>query len=286
MMRERGRALAGSAFGRYRVVDIDTHVTEPADVWTSRVSRKWGERVPHVKRMEKTDVWFIGDRAVHAPGPTARECPDRLTRVCIADVDSFVGSQVRVLEGCISLRSWHKACGLEQVRYPPRLFSRRARRTLPAMTGGEVMPGGSIDEQITGGVCLLRLNRPEKKNALSNAMWRELLEAMRRARASDEVRVVVVTGAGGNFSAGTDLGDMNGSGPERSAARERHSSHLLMDLLCEFDKPLIAAADGVGVGFGTLLARSRGLLDRVVDQFGIDDPEQRREQISRLTGAS
>jgi predicted TIM-barrel fold metal-dependent hydrolase len=60
--------MAGSAFERYRVVDIDTHVTEPADVWTSRVSRKWGERVPHVKRIGKTDVWFIGDRAVHAPG--------------------------------------------------------------------------------------------------------------------------------------------------------------------------------------------------------------------------
>ncbi len=37
-------------FDRYKVIDVDTHVTEPADVWTSRVSAKWGDRVPHVSR--------------------------------------------------------------------------------------------------------------------------------------------------------------------------------------------------------------------------------------------
>ncbi len=60
--------MSMSAFERYRVVDIDTHVTEPADVWTSRVSKKWGDRIPHVKRLGKTDAWFIGDAVVHAPG--------------------------------------------------------------------------------------------------------------------------------------------------------------------------------------------------------------------------
>jgi predicted TIM-barrel fold metal-dependent hydrolase len=48
-------------FDRYRVVDIDTHITEPADVWTARVSRKWGDRVPHVRRVNGVDLWFIGD---------------------------------------------------------------------------------------------------------------------------------------------------------------------------------------------------------------------------------
>ncbi len=60
--------MSAGIFERYRVVDIDTHVTEPADVWTARVSRKWGDRVPHVKRIGRTDAWFIGDKAVHAPG--------------------------------------------------------------------------------------------------------------------------------------------------------------------------------------------------------------------------
>jgi predicted TIM-barrel fold metal-dependent hydrolase len=55
-------------FERYRVVDIDTHITEPADVWTSRVASKWGDRVPHVKRVNGNDLWFIGDKPVGMPG--------------------------------------------------------------------------------------------------------------------------------------------------------------------------------------------------------------------------
>jgi len=55
-------------FERYRVVDIDTHVTEPGDVWTDRVAKKWGNRVPHIRRVGRTEVWFVGDKPVHAPG--------------------------------------------------------------------------------------------------------------------------------------------------------------------------------------------------------------------------
>jgi len=58
-------------FDRYRVVDVDTHVTEPPDVWTSRVSAKWGDRVPHVARLGKKDWWMIGDKPVMPPGITA-----------------------------------------------------------------------------------------------------------------------------------------------------------------------------------------------------------------------
>ena len=55
-------------FSRYRVIDVDTHVTEPPDLWTSRVSAKWGDRVPHVERRRERDVWVIGDKQVLAPG--------------------------------------------------------------------------------------------------------------------------------------------------------------------------------------------------------------------------
>lgn len=56
-------------FDRFRAIDTDTHITEPADTWTARVSTKrWGERVPHVKRVEGRDLWFIGDQIVGAPG--------------------------------------------------------------------------------------------------------------------------------------------------------------------------------------------------------------------------
>jgi predicted TIM-barrel fold metal-dependent hydrolase len=63
--------MADRLFDRYRTVDTDTHVTEPPDVWTSRVStKKWGESVPHIKHFDGRDVWFIGDQPVGGPGFT------------------------------------------------------------------------------------------------------------------------------------------------------------------------------------------------------------------------
>lgn len=58
-------------FDRFKVIDVDTHVTEPPDVWTSRVSSKWGDLVPHVIRMGRKDMWMIGDKPVLPPGITA-----------------------------------------------------------------------------------------------------------------------------------------------------------------------------------------------------------------------
>ncbi len=58
-----------SIFDRIRAIDTDTHVTEPPDVWTARVStEKWGDKVPHVKTVEGRDVWFIGDQTAGGPG--------------------------------------------------------------------------------------------------------------------------------------------------------------------------------------------------------------------------
>ena len=55
-------------FERFRVIDTDTHITEPADLWTSRVSSKWGDRVPHIRQLGTKDVWMVGDKIVGAPG--------------------------------------------------------------------------------------------------------------------------------------------------------------------------------------------------------------------------
>jgi predicted TIM-barrel fold metal-dependent hydrolase len=56
-------------FDRYRAIDTDTHITEPPDLWTSRVStKKWGDAVPQVKTVEGRDFWFIHDEVVGAPG--------------------------------------------------------------------------------------------------------------------------------------------------------------------------------------------------------------------------
>lgn len=74
---------SSSVFDRIKAIDVDTHITEPADVWTSRVSKKWGDRVPHVQRHEGRDIWLIGDEMVGGPGFTTMagfdgsypECP-------------------------------------------------------------------------------------------------------------------------------------------------------------------------------------------------------------------
>ena len=61
---------SSSVFDRIKAIDVDTHITEPSDVWTSRVSKKWGDRVPHVQRHEGRDIWLIGDEMVGGPGFT------------------------------------------------------------------------------------------------------------------------------------------------------------------------------------------------------------------------
>ena len=58
----------------YSIIDTDTHITEPADVWTSRVARKWRDRVPSVKwdAKAKEEAWFIGDKKIASAAGTAQ----------------------------------------------------------------------------------------------------------------------------------------------------------------------------------------------------------------------
>jgi enoyl-CoA hydratase/carnithine racemase len=105
-------------------------------------------------------------------------------------------------------------------------------------------------EDLSAGVLLITFNRPERKNAFSQQMWRDFRDALAAAQADDAVRVVVVTGAGDAFTAGQDLSEMMGGGAETA---DEHAFGSFMDRLCAFDKPLIAAVNGVGVGIGLTL---------------------------------
>ncbi|MBW2267469.1 MAG: amidohydrolase family protein [Deltaproteobacteria bacterium] len=60
-----------SFFDRFRAVDTDTHVTEPPDLWTSRVPRKWQDQVPRMERRGGEDLWIIAGEPAGAPGYTA-----------------------------------------------------------------------------------------------------------------------------------------------------------------------------------------------------------------------
>jgi enoyl-CoA hydratase/carnithine racemase len=103
--------------------------------------------------------------------------------------------------------------------------------------------------QMDGGVLVLTLNRARKKNAFDDPQWDALRDALREAREDDRVAVVVVTGAGGDFSAGVDLGSFGGGGAPREDGRA--SGYFgLMEALVAYDKPLVAAVRGVGIGIG------------------------------------
>jgi enoyl-CoA hydratase/carnithine racemase len=105
----------------------------------------------------------------------------------------------------------------------------------------------TVHESLEGGVCILTLNRPRQRNAFNNRMYNDLRDALADAQQDDGVRVVVITGAPGAFSAGQDLGEMGKPAP---GAPGEQGFGPFMDRLCQFDKPLLAAVNGVGVGIG------------------------------------
>jgi len=58
-------------FDRFGVIDVDTHITEPPDTWTARVSSRWGDDIPHVEQIDGVDVWMVSGRRWSKPGNTA-----------------------------------------------------------------------------------------------------------------------------------------------------------------------------------------------------------------------
>ncbi|HEX7095366.1 MAG TPA: amidohydrolase family protein, partial [Acidimicrobiales bacterium] len=63
--------MATDLFERKLVIDVDTHVTEPPDVWTSRVSKKWGDAVPHIERVNGEDIWVASGNRIGKPGTSS-----------------------------------------------------------------------------------------------------------------------------------------------------------------------------------------------------------------------
>jgi enoyl-CoA hydratase/carnithine racemase len=101
----------------------------------------------------------------------------------------------------------------------------------------------TVLKELKDGILLLTLNRPEKKNAFNTQQWKALATELDAARENDDVTVVVITGAGNDFSAGQDLTDTAVPGALLSY-------RILERAVVNFDKPLIAAARGVAVGGG------------------------------------
>jgi enoyl-CoA hydratase/carnithine racemase len=110
------------------------------------------------------------------------------------------------------------------------------------------MTRDTLLEEARGGIRVLTLNRPAAKNAFNNRMYNQLADALVEARDEASVHVVVLTGAGGAFSAGQDLSEMSAVPAGEPIGFER-----LVDALEAFDKPIVTAVNGVGVGIGFTL---------------------------------
>jgi len=99
------------------------------------------------------------------------------------------------------------------------------------------------------GVLELRFNRPEKRNAITFAMYRALAAQLEAALADNAVNAVLLSGAGASFTAGNDLNDFL-SGPEFTGT---HPVIEVLHRLATFEKPLVAAVHGQTVGIGVTM---------------------------------
>jgi 2-(1,2-epoxy-1,2-dihydrophenyl)acetyl-CoA isomerase len=109
--------------------------------------------------------------------------------------------------------------------------------------------------EVSDGVALLTLNRPERRNALNAALNRDLLAGLQQATADPAVRAVVITGAGKGFCAGADLAQFQAPPtPQDVYEGIVNGLGLLTTTIAGLPKPVIAAVNGVAAGAGASLA--------------------------------
>ena len=107
----------------------------------------------------------------------------------------------------------------------------------------------SIKTAVLNGVYTIEIARPEKKNALTGAMYVAMAEGLNAAMADGAVRSVLITGQPGIFTSGNDLEDFM----KRSGGISESPAGIFMRALIGCDKPVIAAVTGAAIGIGTTM---------------------------------
>lgn len=116
------------------------------------------------------------------------------------------------------------------------------------------MPSSNLDWDINGSVGVVTFNRPETRNALTWDMYDALVAACDTAEAADEVRVLIIRGAGGAFAAGTDISQFREfANGDAGVAYERRLDAVI-DRIERLPMPTIAEVDGAAVGGGCAIA--------------------------------
>jgi enoyl-CoA hydratase/carnithine racemase len=107
----------------------------------------------------------------------------------------------------------------------------------------------SIKTATLNGVATIEIARPEKKNAITGAMYRQMADALIAASADAAVRAVLITGQPGIFTSGNDIEDFM----QRPPSGSESPAFVFMRALIGCDKPVVAAVTGAAIGIGTTL---------------------------------
>jgi enoyl-CoA hydratase/carnithine racemase len=104
-------------------------------------------------------------------------------------------------------------------------------------------------------IAFVSIERPERRNALSLSLWRQLRAVLGDCESDPAVRCVILSGAGGNFCAGADISEFSQvrTGPQDALEYDRELGHCL-DLAMSMSTPIIAAVEGDCFGGGVALA--------------------------------
>ena len=109
----------------------------------------------------------------------------------------------------------------------------------------------SIRSATINGVMTIEIARPEKKNALTGAMYQAMADALTAAQADAAVRAVLITGQPGVFTSGNDVEDFVTRGA--SGRADESPAFAFMRALIGIDKPVVAAVTGAAIGIGTTM---------------------------------
>ncbi|MBP6110628.1 MAG: enoyl-CoA hydratase/isomerase family protein, partial [Rhodocyclaceae bacterium] len=102
---------------------------------------------------------------------------------------------------------------------------------------------------VTDGVYQIEMNRPEKKNALTAEMYSAMADGLVEAESNPAVRVILIHGSAGNFTAGNDLNDFLRNPP----ASENSPVFRFINGFATLQKPFVAAVEGIAIGVGTTM---------------------------------
>ena len=107
----------------------------------------------------------------------------------------------------------------------------------------------SIKTSTLNGVATIEIARPEKKNAITGAMYEQMADALNAAKVDGAVRAVLITGQPGIFTSGNDIEDFM----QRPPGTTESPAFVFMRALMGCDKPVIAAVTGAAIGIGTTM---------------------------------